>query len=237
MTIVSNTPENSKRRRPSLGRPRSIRGFDLFDTPPIALVPLFEHELLLAGVTSVCEPFCGKGNLVIAMRARGLTVHASDILDRGCPDSTVLDFRAMTERPPGCDVLISNCAYAGTMDFIEHAQALGFRLTVLLLKVGFLCTVERFTRLHRPGHLRRVHVLAERLQDMHDAQHIAAGGKKAGQHGVHAWFVLNRNYCGPATINPVSIHKSAARMPWALPLASNVDAPTIGYVSKQEVNR
>ena len=29
---------------------------------------------------------------MIAMRERGLTVHASDIEDRGCPDSTVLDF-------------------------------------------------------------------------------------------------------------------------------------------------
>jgi hypothetical protein len=72
------------RRRPSFGRPRAVRGLDLFDTPPIALRPLFEHEPLLAGVTTVVEPFCGKGNLVIAMRARGLTVHASDILDRGC---------------------------------------------------------------------------------------------------------------------------------------------------------
>ena len=68
-------------RVPSLGRPRKVRGLDQFDTPPIALGPLFEHEPLLVGVTTVCEPFCGKGNLVIAMRARGLTVHASDSRD------------------------------------------------------------------------------------------------------------------------------------------------------------
>src|SRR5262249_55719558 len=40
MTIVSNTPGNSKPRRPSFGRPRSIRGLDLFDTPPRVLKPL-----------------------------------------------------------------------------------------------------------------------------------------------------------------------------------------------------
>ena len=141
-------------------------------------------------MTTVAEPFCGKGNLVIAMRARGLTVFASDILDRGCPDSTVLDFRAMTERPPGCDVLISNCPYAGAMGFIEHALALGFRVVVLLLKLSFLCTAERYERLHKPGHLRRVHVLAERLQDMHDANYT---GKKAGQSQVHAWFVFDQD--------------------------------------------
>ena len=130
------------RRRPSFGRPPAVRGLDLFDTPPIALGPLFAHEPLLAGVTAVCEPFCGLGNLVVAMRARGLTVHASDILDRGCPDSTVLDFTAMTARPAGCDVLLSNCPYTGAMSHIEHALALGFRVIVLLLKLPFLSTVD-----------------------------------------------------------------------------------------------
>ncbi len=167
----------------------------------------------MLGFVFPSETFCGKGNLVIAMRERGLTVFASDILDRGCPGSTVLDFRAMTERPPGCGVLISNCPYRGAMGFIEHALALGFRVVVLLLKLSFLCTGERFERLHKPGHLRRVHVLAERLQDMHDANYT---GKKAGQSQVHAWFVFDQD-CGPATINPVSIHQPTARMPWAPP--------------------
>ena len=59
-----------KNNRPSFGRKKSERGLDLFDTPPIALEPLFAHEPLLAGVRAVCEPFCGKGNLVTAMRGR-----------------------------------------------------------------------------------------------------------------------------------------------------------------------
>ena len=149
------------------------------------------------------------------MRARGFAVHASDILPRGCPDSTVIDFFAMIARPPGCRTLISNPAYSRAMDAIEHALTLGFDVVALLLKVGFLCTVERYERLHKPGHLRRVHVLAERLQDMHDAAHLAAGGEKAAQNGVHAWFVLDRSYCGPATISPVSINRPIERMPWA----------------------
>ena len=170
------------------------------------------HEPLLVGVTEACEPFCGKGNLVMPMRARGLTVFASDIVDRGCPDFTVLDFRKMTRRP--CDVLLSNCAYADAMGHIEHAWALGFRVVVLLLPLSFLCTTNRYERLHKRGHLRRVHVLAERLQDMHDANFT---GKKASQSQVHAWYVFDQDYCGPATINPVSIHRPTARMPWAPP--------------------
>jgi hypothetical protein len=200
--------------RPTFGRSLTLRGSDLFDTPPIALDPLFAQEPLLAGVTSVCEPFCGRGNLVLAMRKRGIIVHASDISDRGCPDSKVLDFLDMTKRPPNCDILISNCPYNGAMGYIEHALKLEFRVVILLLGVDFVCTEDRRERLHKPGHLRRIHVLAERLQGMHDAAHIAAGGKVASQPLKHAWHVIDRGYVGPATINPVSIRQPFAQMPW-----------------------
>jgi hypothetical protein len=200
-----------KRNRPSLGRSRAARGLDQFDTPPIALDPLFQHEPLLADGTTVAEPFCGKGNLVTTMRARDLIVHASDIQDRGCPDSTVIDFLAMTCRPPDCDVLISNPPYGEAMDYLEQAWVLGFRLIAFLLPPSFLHSIDRFERMHKRGHLRRVHVLAERLQGMHDANFT---GKKASQSQLHAWFVFDRAYCGPATINPVSLHRPATRMPW-----------------------
>jgi hypothetical protein len=113
------------------------------------------------------------------------------------------------------DAELSNPPYQHAMEAIEHAFAIGFDVVIFLLKLSFLCTADRFERLHKPGHLRRLHVLAERLQDMHDAAHLAAGGDKAGQSQNHAWFVFDRHYCGPAAINPVSINKPAARMPWA----------------------
>jgi hypothetical protein len=122
--------------RPSFGRSRADRGLDQFDTPPIAFAPPFAHEPLLAGVTCVCEPFAGKGNLVMAMRQRGLTVFAGDIVNRGCPDSTILDFRGMTRRP--CDVLISNPPYALTTDLLEHAWEPGFRVVAFLLVTSYL---------------------------------------------------------------------------------------------------
>ena len=204
------------KRRPSFGRPKAERGLDQFDTPPIALPPLFVHEPLLANVTSICEPFCGRGNLVVAMRLSGLTVHASDIEDRGCPDSVVLDFLAMKQRPWGCDVLLSNPPFGIAMDCLEHAWRLGFRLVVFLLEPSFLHTADRFERLHTRGHLRHIYPIAERLQGMHDAAHIAKGGKKASQPRMHCWYVFDRNYCGPATTIPVSIDDPTARMPWQI---------------------
>jgi hypothetical protein len=204
----------SRRNRPSLGRSKEERGLDCFDTPPVALAPLFAHEPLLANVTTICEPFCGKRNLVGAMRQRGIVVHASDIQSRDCPDSTTLDFLAMTRRPEGCDVLLSNPPYAIATQCIEHAFALGFRVVIFLLKAGFLNTEERYKRIHPHGHLRRVHILAERLQDMHDAAHLANGGRKASQPDTHNWFVFDRDHCGPAQISPVSLKDPTRQMPW-----------------------
>jgi hypothetical protein len=211
VVLVPGTSES--RRRPSFGRSPAIRGLDLFDTPPRVLEPLFEHEPLLAGVSTICEPFCGLGNLVLAMRGRGIRVHAADILDRGCPASRVRDFFEMTGRPSDCRLLLSNPPFGRAMEAIEHALPIGFDIVIFLLKTQFLNAAERFERLHKLGHLQRVHVIAERIQDMHDANFT---GDKASQPQVHAWFVINRNYCGPATINPISINKPAERMPWAI---------------------
>ena len=49
---------------------------------------------------------------------------------------------------------------------------------------------------------------------MHDATHIANGGKKSSQPRMHCWYVFDRNYCGHATTIPVSINDPTARMPW-----------------------
>jgi hypothetical protein len=42
--------------RPSFGRALAVRGLDQFDTPPVALDPLFAHEPLLAGVRAAWLP-------------------------------------------------------------------------------------------------------------------------------------------------------------------------------------
>ena len=200
-------------RRPSFGRSRAVRGLDLFDTPPIALGPLFAHEPLLAGVTTVAEPFCGKGNLVIAMRARGLTVIASDICDRGCPDSTVLDFRAMTARPPGCDVLLSNLPL-----WRRHGATSSMRWRS---DSAWSCFCSRCHFCAPPSGTSACTSAAICAACMswpsgcRTCTTPTIPARRASQSQVHAWFVFDRDYCGPATINPVSIHRPAARMPWA----------------------
>ena len=69
----------------------------------------------------------------------------------------MLDFRQMTERPAGCDVMLTNPAFDGAMGHIEHGWRLGFRRVILLLATSIpLHTADRFERLHKTGRLRRV---------------------------------------------------------------------------------
>ena len=109
-------------------------------------------------------------------------------------------------------MLISNPPYASATDCLEHAWAIGFRVIAFLLDTNFLHTADRHARVHRPGRLKRVHLFAERLQDMHDANHT---GPKASQSRTHIWCVFDRGHYGPATISPISLHQPSARMPWA----------------------
>jgi hypothetical protein len=120
----------------------------------------------------------------------------------------------MAERPAGCDILLSNPPFGIAMEIIEHAWRLEFRLVVLLMEPSFLFSADRFERIHPHGHLCRIYPLAERLKDMHDANHIANGGKKGSQPRMHCWYVFDRDYCGHATTIPVSINDPTARMPW-----------------------
>ena len=200
-----------RRHRPSFGRSRAIRGLDLFDTPTKAMGPLFAHEPLLANVTSVCEPFVGKGNLAYAMRKRGIEVHASDIIDRGCLDAAVIDFFTMTEPPAACRVIVTNPPFRRSMEFIEHALAIGFDVVVFLAKIGFLCTADRFERLHKPGHLRRVHTLAGATFRTCTTPRSSASAQvnRSSTRGLSSIAAT-----AAATIVPVSIANPAARMPW-----------------------
>lgn len=51
----------------------------------------------IAACGSVWEPACGAGDMVRPIRAAGLPCVATDLRDRGCPDSSVADYFAVSE--------------------------------------------------------------------------------------------------------------------------------------------
>lgn len=68
-------------------QPDAIRGLFAYDGPRIR------------DSWSVWEPACGDGALVREIRAMGMPCIASDLIDRGCPDSAIADFYSVTKSP------------------------------------------------------------------------------------------------------------------------------------------
>lgn len=79
------TPERAGRRDHDFyptGQPEAIRAL---------LAPQYDGDIIRACRT-VWEPACGDGAMVRVIRAAGIPCCASDIVNRGCPDSWVADY-------------------------------------------------------------------------------------------------------------------------------------------------
>ena len=57
---------------------------DFYATPPEAVRALLSVENFSG---TLWEPACGDGAIVNVLREAGHTVYATDLVDRGCPDS------------------------------------------------------------------------------------------------------------------------------------------------------
>jgi hypothetical protein len=175
--------------------PNVDRGFDLYETPPVATEALLLVEQLSHWVW---EPAAGRGAIVNVLRDRGYAVIASDIRDYGFPLHFVGDFMQQTKAPVGCDAIVTNPPYQIATEFARHALDLTPRL-YLLLRLAFLESIRRTEILERRG-LARVHVLRKRLPMMH---RDGWNGPRASSTIPFGWFVWNRDHRGPAIINRI----------------------------------
>ena len=114
-------------------------------------------------------------------------------------------------------MLVSNPPFAEAMEIIEHAFALGFRVVILLLKAN-VPEHRRALRTAAPARPSTPRPRAGRAVTGHARRQPTSpkAARRGSQTQDHSWFVFDRNYCGPATINPVSINDPTARMPWAV---------------------
>jgi hypothetical protein len=150
----------------------------------------------------IWEPAAGRGAITNVLRARGHEVVASDIFDYGNLDF-VDDFLTMEQAPPHVEAIVTNPPFKLAAEFVAH----GLRLVpkvVVLLRLAFLES-ERRSSILDTGRLARVHVFKNRLPMMH--RH-GWTGPKASSATAFAWFVFDREYRGPATINRISWKES-----------------------------
>jgi hypothetical protein len=176
--------------------PLAERGLDLYETPAVAVEALLRVEKL---PQRIWEPAAGKGAIVRVLRDHGHAVVASDICDYGFPLHFVADFLTQDRMPAGCDCALTNPPYQIAERFVAHALELA-PLVILLLRLAFLESERRCGILEGRG-LARVHVFRKRLPMMHRDQWA---GRKANSGMAFAWFVWERGYTGPTTINRIS---------------------------------
>src|SRR6516162_2569719 len=138
------------------------RGFDLYETPPIAVEALLGVENL---PRVIWEPAAGRGAIVKVLRTHGRTVISSDIVHYDFALDFVADFLTTTEIPTGCDAIVTNAPFKIITKFTRHALDLAPRV-YLLCRLAFLESTSRTDILEHRG-LARVHVFRRRLPMMH----------------------------------------------------------------------
>lgn len=111
---------------------------DYYPTPPeVTRAFLAAEGEHLRALGSVWEPAAGDGAMVRQLEAYGLSVVASDLIDRGCPGAEIRSFYdydaapapAIVTNPPYCEIN----ARDGRGRWLEHALALGVDYVALFL--------------------------------------------------------------------------------------------------------
>jgi hypothetical protein len=179
--------------------PLSDRGDDLYETPIEAVHALLAVEPL---PKTIWECACGPGAIVHVLRDAGHTVHATDLVDYGLPDSeSGIDF-LMQWQAPGFYIgaIVTNPPFKLASEFAAHALTLGIPKVCMLLRLAFLES-ERRSAILDGGLLARVHVFRNRLPMMH---RDGWQGPKASSAVPFAWFVWELGHKGPATLRRIS---------------------------------
>lgn len=170
---------------------RAVRGLDFNRSPAQAIWGLMgvEHRRL-RNADMIHEVACGDGALVLPMRAAGLEVSASDIVDRGCPISFQRDFlHSGFEDFDYSDAVVTNPPFGLAQEFVAAALD-RCCLVMMLLRIQFLEASGRNEWL-RSTPLDRVYVFVDRLPMMHREGYE---GRKLGKGTTcFAWFVWDTN--------------------------------------------
>lgn len=166
------------------------RGDDFYATPPEAVAALLAVEEKWLPQGTIWEPACGDGAIVKPLRAAGYEVLATDLVDRGCPDSSISDFLAGNTRPYH-NAIITNPPFKLAREFVDTALE-SAPYVAMLLRLAFLEGVGR-KDWFESSPLARVHVSSRRLPMMHRE---GWEGPKSTSAVCHAWFIWDKRHEG-----------------------------------------
>lgn len=133
------------------------------------------------------EPSCGGGNIVDAIRARGLECMASDIVQRGAADDVFNFFEA--PQAYSADNIVSNPPFNALQLYVDHALTRARCKVVVLGRLAFL-EGQRRKDWFKAAPLARVWVSSRRAS-------MPPGGKDTPATGgsiAYAWFVFEHSH-------------------------------------------
>lgn len=168
----------------SAGRP----DHDFYPTPPEATEALLARESF-PGVT--WEPACGDGAICRVLVARGMSVLATDLIDRGYGEGNH-DFLTS---PLKADNIITNPPFTLAQPFIEKSLERTTGKVAMLVKLQFLEGAKR-KAMFESTPLKAVYVFSKRLT-------MTRGGQKMKNSGMIAfcWVVFEHGHVGPPTLH------------------------------------
>lgn len=169
--------------------------YDYYATDPVAVEKLLEVERFSP---TVWEPACGEGHISKVLESHGYNVKSSDIIDRGLPNTEIIDFLAPIDTlhtPVGVDI-VTNPPYKYAKEFVERALDISkdSAKVAMFLKLTFLEGNKRLPMFQKYPP-KRIHVFSKRVN-------CALNGDFTNAHSAvcYAWFVWEKGYTGDPAI-------------------------------------
>lgn len=171
---------------------------DFYATTPKAAELILEKESFSP---TVWECAVGEGHLAEVFKRHGYNVLSSDIIDRGYPNTEIINFLEYT---PDCEKdidIVTNPPYKYAKQFVEKALqciSTGHKVA-MFLRLQFLEGKER-RKLFKSAPPKTIYVASGRLLCAKNAQ-FDAMRKSGGGAVAYAWFVWEKGYKGKPTID------------------------------------
>lgn len=154
---------------------------------------LVEALLDVEPLSGTCwDPSAGSGNIVTALRDRGMSCWGSDIVNRGFDGAGVMDFLTTTQIAGN---VVTNPPYGIIEPYIRHALSLTKHKVCILARLALLEGMKR-REMFRTTPLARVWVSSRRASMPPGGSDIEAKGGAI----AYGWFVWDHLHSGPATV-------------------------------------